>query len=138
MASLFGIIPEEYCRTLSVLQDQAPSVNFDQLENIFLEDIGLTVDELFSEFDRKPIAAASLAQVHRAVVKGSGKEVAVKIQYPNLRRNFNGDMLAQDFILFGMNTVSFMRNFWTMVDELQSSSFQDMILPGSKMTFATT
>jgi len=63
-----------------------------------LKDFGNKINHYYKEFDEKPIAAASLAQVHRAVTK-DGKEVAVKVQYPELQTNFNGDMATMSLLL---------------------------------------
>jgi aarF domain-containing kinase len=99
MASLHHVLPDEYCHVLSVLQDKAPSVEYSQIERVILDDLGKPVDELFSDFEENPFAAASLAQVHRAKTK-DGQTVAVKVQYPLVRFNFEGDMLTNDVVLW--------------------------------------
>nr|XP_024393504.1 uncharacterized aarF domain-containing protein kinase 1-like isoform X3 [Physcomitrium patens] len=71
-------VPKEFVSTLSVLQDKASFWSFKDLEVVFLEEFGKDVKELFEAFDEQPIAAASLAQVHRGFLK-NGQEVAVKI-----------------------------------------------------------
>ena len=57
------------------------------------------LEEIFSTFDIIPIASASLAQVHRAVLKGSGQEEAVKIQFPTLRVQTYYDMIVMPLCL---------------------------------------
>jgi aarF domain-containing kinase len=57
------------------------------------------IDDLFSSFDPEPIAAASIAQVHKAVLKGTGQEVCVKIQHPQLQGQVAGDMWAFQTVL---------------------------------------
>ena len=49
---------------------------------VYEHDLGCKIEDMFSEFDEIPVASASLAQVHRAILKSDGKEVAVKLQYP--------------------------------------------------------
>eukprot|EP00240_Pyramimonas_obovata_P000664 CAMPEP_0118923986 /NCGR_PEP_ID=MMETSP1169-20130426/2312_1 /TAXON_ID=36882 /ORGANISM="Pyramimonas obovata, Strain CCMP722" /LENGTH=545 /DNA_ID=CAMNT_0006865059 /DNA_START=44 /DNA_END=1681 /DNA_ORIENTATION=- len=87
-------IPRDYVTVLQVLMDHAPHHTFEEIESVFVEDFGKPASELFKEIDKTPIAAASLAQVHRAVLH-SGEEVAVKVEYPGL-----WEMMSSDFGVF--------------------------------------
>ncbi|KAG0336216.1 hypothetical protein BG000_006821 [Podila horticola] len=91
VASLTYVVPGEYTNTLSVLQDRAPFKSMKEVENMFMDQFGKLPHELFSEFERVPMAAASLAQVHRAVTK-DGRIAAVKVQYNDVSRLFKTDM----------------------------------------------
>lgn len=61
------------------LQDQCEPTPFEDIEKLFLSDIGKPMDELFVEFNPEPVGVASLAQVHMARMRESGQEVAVKV-----------------------------------------------------------
>ncbi|KAF9383213.1 hypothetical protein CPB97_006649 [Podila verticillata] len=91
VASLTYVVPAEYTNTLSVLQDRAPFKSMKEVEQVFMEQFGKLPYELFSEFEPVPLAAASLAQVHRAVTK-DGRIAAVKVQYNDVSRLFKTDM----------------------------------------------
>ncbi|KAK3846685.1 MAG: ABC1 family-domain-containing protein [Linnemannia gamsii] len=91
VASLTYIVPPEYTNTLSVLQDRAPFKSMKEVEQVFREEFGQHPLDLFREFDPVPMAAASLAQVHRAVTM-DGRIAAVKVQYNNVSRLFKTDM----------------------------------------------
>jgi ubiquinone biosynthesis protein len=91
LATRVDLFPPAYIEEFGKLQDQAPPVDFDQILNQLEEDLGASVDEVFLELDRKPLAAASLAQVHRAVLK-DGTEVILKIRRPGIRRIIEADL----------------------------------------------
>lgn len=96
-ALLQGVVPQVYCTTLKKLQDEVPSVSFDFVKQIIFEDLGKPVDELYTYFEEKPFAAASLAQVHRAKIGDT--EVAVKIQYPMVRHFYRADLYSQSTLM---------------------------------------
>ena len=95
------IIPKPYVNVLSVLFNEAPYVDFDQVKKLIEFDFGKPIEEIFQKFEEKPIAAASVAQVHKAITH-DGKEVAVKVQYPKVRRCFEGDMLTHELIMWSV------------------------------------
>ena len=80
-----------YSEVLSKLQSRAPKVPLAEMLNVFVDEIGEPPDDVFAEFDEEPIAAASIGQVYRAVLR-SGEPVAVKIQYPGIDRAIESDL----------------------------------------------
>ncbi|CCG83284.1 putative Ubiquinone biosynthesis protein [Taphrina deformans PYCC 5710] len=70
---------------MAVLEDQCPPSSLESLKTMFRQDTGYALEDIFSEFDDIPIGVASLAQVHRAVLRDTGREVAIKFQHPALR-----------------------------------------------------
>ena len=99
ICSMNHALPPQYINTLRPLQNDAPSMPFSSVQQLFEQEFpDKLITELYSEFDPTPIAAASIAQVHRARLP-DGRAVAVKLQYPNLRKEFKWDLLAHFIVL---------------------------------------
>jgi predicted unusual protein kinase regulating ubiquinone biosynthesis (AarF/ABC1/UbiB family) len=87
------LLPSAYLDALSRLQDKVEPFSAEEAGRIFEDEVGVRISKAFLEFDREPIAAASLAQVHRALLR-DGRLVAVKIQRPGLRKRVADDLEA--------------------------------------------
>lgn len=74
------VLPKEWTSTMRPLQDQCEPTPYENLEDLFLSDMGCPISELFADFDPVPIGVASLAQVHVGHHRASGKRVAVKVR----------------------------------------------------------
>ena len=85
------ILPADIIAELRGLQDDVRPFPFADVEQVVQEDLGLTLDRLFVEFDERPIAAASIGQVHGATLP-NGKRVAVKVQRPSAPRRIESDL----------------------------------------------
>ncbi len=78
-------IPPQYLFELSKLQDDVPSFSYEDVEGIFHAEMGQKPEELFAEFKPEPIAAASIGQVHEAMLQ-NGDKVVVKVQRPKIEK----------------------------------------------------
>ncbi|MFM2430702.1 MAG: hypothetical protein RLZZ511_1915 [Cyanobacteriota bacterium] len=94
------LLPLEYVRALVKLQDQVPQFPVDQAIAIIESELGVPLEQVYKEFDREPLAAASLGQVHRARLH-SGEEVVIKVQRPGLDKLFDLDFkILGDLVRF--------------------------------------
>ncbi|RXW16719.1 hypothetical protein EST38_g9135 [Candolleomyces aberdarensis] len=98
MASLI-MLPKEWRDGMRPLQDQCEPTSLEDLEKLFISDMGMGISELFDDFDPNPIGVASLAQVHVGHHRPSGRKVAVKLQHPHLAEFCDVDMEMVDVTL---------------------------------------
>ncbi|XP_054547874.1 aarF domain-containing protein kinase 1 isoform X2 [Talpa occidentalis] len=95
LAALDYLLPEEYTSTLKVLHSQAPQSSMQEIRQVIREDLGKEIHDLFVSFDDTPLGAASLAQVHKAVLH-DGRTVAVKVQHPKVQSQSSKDILLME------------------------------------------
>jgi predicted unusual protein kinase regulating ubiquinone biosynthesis (AarF/ABC1/UbiB family) len=105
LAQLFSaradILPEPYLSEIGKLQDQVPPDPAEDIMRVIEEELGAPTDELFQDFQREPVAAASLGQVHRAKV--DGREVVVKVLRPGVASVVALDLDISFRLLFWLN-----------------------------------
>jgi len=85
------IVPSEFATALERMQENVAPVPVERLREVFEEEIGVSVGKAFLEFDERPLGCASLAQVHRAVLR-DGTAVAVKVQKPEVAAQLRSDL----------------------------------------------
>jgi ubiquinone biosynthesis protein len=89
------LLPEEFISELGQLQDRAEPAQWEQVKDVITQSLGVRAEEVFAELDPEPAAAASIAQVHKARLRGGdgpAAEVAVKVQRPGIRATVEQDL----------------------------------------------
>jgi predicted unusual protein kinase regulating ubiquinone biosynthesis (AarF/ABC1/UbiB family) len=120
LAQREDILPHVYTRELKRLQDRVPPFALREVRRIIREAFGRDVDQVFEAFEGRPIAAASLGQVHKARV--NGRAVAVKVLRPGVERLVETDLQAVFFLLFILRLFlddNLVRSFYAVVEEYQ-------------------
>ena len=127
-------LPPAYIHALTRLQDKIDPFPFEQVEAIFSAELGVRISKAFSEFEAKPLATASLGQVHRAAML-DGRVVVVKVQRPGIRDIITEDMEVLEEIAgfldkhtqwgrryeFGKMLEEFRRSLWRELDYRQEA-----------------
>jgi ubiquinone biosynthesis protein len=122
------VVPPDIVFELRALQDDVHPFEFGEVEQTLRHELGLTVEQLFLEFDEHPVAAASIGQVHRAVLP-NGDRVAVKVQRPQAARQIEADLeLMYQAARFARQRVRALRFIDTVaiVDEFARSIRQEL------------
>jgi predicted unusual protein kinase regulating ubiquinone biosynthesis (AarF/ABC1/UbiB family) len=119
-------LPPEAQKAIEALQADTPPMAPSLAEQVVREELGADPEHLFLDWDPVPVAAASIGQVHRAVLK-DGREVAVKVQYPGVGESIGADLdnaellysLVSSFALKGLDTKA-------LVDELRARMGEEL------------
>ena len=100
LSSRVDLLPEQAIAVLSSLQDEVPPAPFAHVVQVIESELGRPIEEVFSLLERKCTAAASLGQVHKAILASTGETVAVKIQRPHCEQLVRMDLRTLKFVIW--------------------------------------
>ncbi|POO00293.1 Tyrosine-protein kinase [Trema orientale] len=124
---LQDLIPPSYLDELSLLQDRISPFSTEVAINRIEEELGLQIDEIFSEISPEPVAAASLGQVYQARLRRKGQVVAVKVQRPGVQAAISLDIFILRFLAGLIKRARKLNtDLQAVVDEWASSLFREM------------
>ena len=115
LSSRADLLPERALTVLSSLQDEVPPAPFDHVVSVIETELGKPIEEIFSTLERKSTAAASLGQVHKAVLASTGETVAVKVQRPQIEQLVRMDLSTLKFVI------------WVITRFVDTSDFIDLM-----------
>ena len=118
------LLPAELIDELRKLQDDVPPVSFESIRAVIEEELSSSLEDVFFRFDEAPIAAGSLAQVHRAVLDTGREVVAVKVQRPGIRSIIEKDLAILEAIVRRLEKRMERLHIWdlpNLVNELRRS-----------------
>lgn len=117
LGSRADVLPHEYVEVLSALQDRVPPRPYPVVRRIVEAELGRPLESRFRHFATAPIASASLAQVHEAVLR-DGRRVAVKVQYPEIEALVRGDLKSLRALFRAVGVIERDVEFLPLIDEL--------------------
>lgn len=122
------MLPEPYLNALAELQDEVDGISYEEVEEIFREEIGVRISKAFQSFEKEPLASASIGQVHMAILH-SGEKVAVKIQKPGIYKKVTEELdillnLAQKAEKYSKESRKF--SLYDTIEEIQYIFLQEL------------
>ena len=121
------ILPENYCEALTKLRCNVKPMPYEEVSEILYKAYGKPISEVFSEFDRKALGSASIAQAHKAVLK-TGEKVVVKVQRRGIHEVMSRDiiLLRHACRLLKYTPIEGLLDFNTLLDEMWNVTEQEM------------
>lgn len=121
------LLPESYIVELERLQDNNSHTDFESVRQIFYKEFYMDLNQCFSYFEERPFASASIAQVHRAILK-DGKKVVVKVQHEGIANKMSLDLkiIRKILKLTKANLNIGMLDPMELVDELETSTLKEL------------
>ncbi len=120
LATRADVLPRAYVERLARLQDRARPLPYTIVRRVLAEELGAAPEAVFARVWRRPIASASLAQVHRATL-ADGREVAVKVQRPDVRGALEADLSTLRVALRAIERIEGSLGFSLLLDQLEYS-----------------
>ncbi|CCF59985.1 hypothetical protein KAFR_0I02050 [Kazachstania africana CBS 2517] len=120
------MLPKQWTETMTPLQDKCPESKFEDINQMFIDDLGVGINQLFSQFNKVPIGVASLAQVYTGEMRNSGEKVAIKCQHPELKEFVPLDVWLTKTVFSLLNVVFPEYPLKWLSDELQSSIYNEL------------
>jgi predicted unusual protein kinase regulating ubiquinone biosynthesis (AarF/ABC1/UbiB family) len=114
------LLPAVYIRTLAPLQDSMPARPWPEIEKAITRELGRRPADVFAQIEREPVAAASIAQVHRARLH-DGREVAVKVQYPDIENLVATDLAVLEQVVKAIARLAPAIQLQPLIDYLQET-----------------
>lgn len=127
LSTRHDLLPDAYIRELQKLQDHAKSVPYAAIKEIVESELNGSLEDLFADFDKEPLASASIAQVHRATLK-TGESVIVKVQRPEIEEELLRDIhLFSQLLSVAPDTMKDMiTNIDAAFDEIEASTAREL------------
>jgi predicted unusual protein kinase regulating ubiquinone biosynthesis (AarF/ABC1/UbiB family) len=120
LATRADVLPRAYVERLARLQDRARPLPYTDVRDVLAEELGAAPEAVFARVWRRPIAAGSIAQVHRATL-ADGREVAVKVQRPDVRAALHADVRTLRLALTAIEKLEGALGFGLLLDQLEYS-----------------
>jgi len=120
------LFPKEFTSILASLQGEAPSVSFVEIQKQIEKSLKKPLIEIFSEFNETPLASASIGQAHVARLKSNGKKVVVKVQYPGVDEDVDGDIENIKLLLKTLKSFSKSLDMTHMISELKLHMVEEL------------
>lgn len=124
ISAMTYLLPKEWTDTMTSLQDKCPNSTFEEIDQMFKDDLNISIDEKFQSFNKNPIGTASLAQVHIANL--NGQDVAVKCQHPSLKEFIPLDIFLTQTVFNLLNKVFPEYPLVWLGEELQDSIYVEL------------
>lgn len=128
MSMRSDILPEKYCQKLARLRTDVNPLDFEMIFEILEQELGEDPKDIFYEIDEEPLGSASIAQVHRAILK-NGEKVVLKVQRPGIKETVAQDIAlmkkASGLLNLAMGTGNLI-DFRSMIDELWETTKEEM------------
>eukprot|EP01135_Chromosphaera_perkinsii_P011221 Nk52_evm2s2367 gene=Nk52_evmTU2s2367 len=125
LSSRADVMPKEWISELTKVQDHMPHAAYEDVVQIIEDELGQRVDNIFLCIDKTPIASASIAQVHKAKLKGE-KDVAIKIQHSGIQEIMKQDLTNLRTIMWWVAFINSEFDFRPVVDEWSREAIKEL------------